>query len=62
MTIQYSDLREGMRILVSNGGGMHEGTIDELERNIKHGEPGAGYVLDNGEGYWCYVYQIKRIL
>ena len=61
-TIKYSDLSEGMRIEVLNGAGMHIGTIVELERDIKNGEPGASYDLDNGEGYWCYMYQIKRIL
>ena len=62
MSIQYSDLRDGMRIEVLNGGELHVGTIVELERNIKNGLPGANYDLDNGEGYWCYVDQIRRIL
>jgi hypothetical protein len=62
MTIKYSDLKEGMRIQVMNGAGLHTGTIVELERDVKHGEPGACYDLDNGEGYWCYVHQIRSIL
>lgn len=62
MTIKCSDLKEGMRIQVQNGAGMHTGTIVELHRDIKYGEPGADYELDNGEGYWCYEHQIKRVL
>lgn len=62
MTIKYSDLQNGMRIEVLNSGAVHIGTIVELERDIKNGMPGANYDLDNGEGYWCYVDQIRRIL
>jgi hypothetical protein len=51
-----------MRIEVLNGAGLHIGTIVELERDGKNGLPTACYDLDNGEGYWCYMYQIKRIL
>ncbi len=61
-TIKYSDLCDGMRIEVLNGAGLHIGTIVELERDGKNGLPTACYDLDNGEGYWCYMYQIKRIL
>jgi hypothetical protein len=62
MAVKYADLKEGMRIQVMNGAGLHTGTIVELERDIKNGLPGANYDLDNGEGYWCYVDQIKSIL
>jgi hypothetical protein len=63
MTVKYSDLREDMKIEVRTyTGELHIGTIVELERDIKNGFPGANYDLDNGEGYWCYVDQITRIL
>lgn len=62
---KLNDVREGSIVFVYNRDrrGPVEARVDEVEADIKHGLPGIGYtILEDGEGYWAYLDQVKHIV
>lgn len=61
--MKITELKKGDRVIVSHNWGAGpriEGTIDEIDDNIKNGRPGIIYIADNGECYWAYIDQVIK--
>lgn len=61
--MKLDELNIGDRVSVREWDGkIVVGAVTELENDIKNGYPGIGYELGDGEGYWCYMDQIRNIV
>lgn len=61
--IKLSDVREGSTVRVDTYiNGTVTGTVDEVEEDVKNGMPGISYTTTNGDGHWCYLDQIARVV
>ncbi len=62
--IKLSDLKEGTEIVVKTwDGNKVRGVVEEVELDGKNGQPTIGYTrVSNGDGHWCYLDQVVRIV
>ena len=61
--INFDKLKSGSIVLVQTRcDGVKRGTVDDIEFDGKDGSPTIGYVDAEGEGYWAYFDQIKKVI
>lgn len=59
------DVRIGSVVIVrgSFGNGRPvQGTVDEVDDNIKNGNPGIGYETTDGDSHWAYIEQVSSVV
>lgn len=61
--LQLKDIKPGNTIVVREwSGDTVTGVVDSTDSDIKGGRPGVDYVQSNGDGRWCYLDQIVRVV
>jgi hypothetical protein len=60
--IKLSDVREGSKVQIRPWVGSSNPivTVEEVEEDVKNGEPGI--LHDHDGGGWCYLSQIVRVI
>jgi len=63
--IDFDRLKAGSVVVVRGefgSGPAVRATIENVEQDVKNGQPGIDYVDSKGEGYWAYAKQIVRVV